>query len=77
MSADRRYHQLVFIWIRDPAMFAEYLRVLPPIVARYAKRPVAEVFHGTFPHFIAHLVAIAILVAFPSIILWLPSQMGR
>lgn len=37
----------------------------------------AEVFHGTFPHFIAHLIVIAILVAFPSIILWLPSQMGR
>jgi TRAP-type C4-dicarboxylate transport system permease large subunit len=32
---------------------------------------------GTFPHFIAHLVVIAILVAFPSIILWLPSQMGN
>jgi uncharacterized protein (DUF1330 family) len=31
----RTYHQLVFIWIRDPAMFAEYLRELPPIVARY------------------------------------------
>jgi uncharacterized protein (DUF1330 family) len=29
------YHQLVFIWVRDPAMFAEYLRDLPPIVARY------------------------------------------
>jgi TRAP-type C4-dicarboxylate transport system permease large subunit len=34
------------------------------IVARYAGRPVGEVFKGTFPHFIAHLVAIAILVAF-------------
>jgi uncharacterized protein (DUF1330 family) len=31
----RTYHQLVLIWIRDPAMFAEYLRELPPIVARY------------------------------------------
>jgi uncharacterized protein (DUF1330 family) len=30
-----RYHQLVFIWIRDLAMFAAYLRDLPPIVARY------------------------------------------
>jgi hypothetical protein len=29
------YHQLVFIWIRDPALFAEYLHDLPPIVARY------------------------------------------
>jgi len=36
MSADgRTYHQLVFIWIRDPGMFAGYLRDLPPIVARY------------------------------------------
>jgi tripartite ATP-independent transporter DctM subunit len=62
---------------------AEVGMITPPvglncfIVARYAKRPVAEVFHGTFPHFIAHLIAIAILVAFPSIILWLPLQMGR
>ena len=46
-------------------------------IATGPARPVAEVFHGTFPHFIAHLIAIAILVAFPSIILWLPSQMGR
>jgi uncharacterized protein (DUF1330 family) len=29
------YHQLVFIWIRDPAVFGEYLRALPPVVARY------------------------------------------
>jgi uncharacterized protein (DUF1330 family) len=29
------YHQLVFIWIRDPAMFGDYLRDLPPVVTRY------------------------------------------
>jgi tripartite ATP-independent transporter DctM subunit len=62
---------------------AEVGMITPPvglncfIVARYANRPVAEVFHGTFPHFIAHLIAIAILVAFPGIILWLPSHMGN
>lgn len=62
---------------------AEVGMITPPvglncfIVARYAKRPVSEVFHGTFPHFIAHLIAIAIMVAFPSIILWLPSQMAN
>jgi uncharacterized protein (DUF1330 family) len=31
----RTYHQLVFIWIRDPAMFAEYQRQVRPVVARY------------------------------------------
>jgi uncharacterized protein (DUF1330 family) len=36
MTADtRRYHQLVFIWVRDPVKFADYLRELPPIVGRY------------------------------------------
>jgi TRAP-type C4-dicarboxylate transport system permease large subunit len=62
---------------------AEVGMITPPvglncfIVARYANRPVAEVFHGTLPHFIAHIFVIAILVAFPSIILWLPSHMGN
>jgi tripartite ATP-independent transporter DctM subunit len=62
---------------------AEVGMITPPIglncfiVARYANRPVGEVFHGTLPHFIAHLIAIAVLVAFPSIILWLPSHMGN
>lgn len=60
---------------------AEVGMITPPIglncfiVARYANRPVSEVFHGIWPHFVAHLVVIAILVAFPSIILWLPSRM--
>jgi hypothetical protein len=35
------------------------------IISPGASRPVAEVFHGTFPDFIAHLIAIAVSVAFP------------
>jgi tripartite ATP-independent transporter DctM subunit len=60
---------------------AEVGMITPPIglncfiVARYAHRPVVDVFHGIFPHFVAHLIIIAIFVAFPSIILWLPSHM--
>jgi TRAP-type C4-dicarboxylate transport system permease large subunit len=61
---------------------AEVGMITPPVglncyvVARYSGRPVTEVFHGTLPHFIAHLFAIAILVAWPQIILWLPIKMG-
>ena len=60
---------------------AEVGMITPPvglncfIVSRYAQRPVVEVFRGTFPHFIAHLIVIAIMVIFPEIILWLPSRM--
>ena len=61
---------------------AEVGMITPPvglncfIVARYANRPVGEVFHGTLPHFIAHIAVIALLVAFPGIIMWLPSFMN-
>jgi uncharacterized protein (DUF1330 family) len=32
---DRKYHQLVLLWISDPAKYQEYLQKLRPIVARY------------------------------------------
>ena len=60
---------------------AEVGMITPPVglncfvVARYSGRPVSEVFHGSFPHFIAHIAVIALLTAFPQIILWLPAQM--
>lgn len=60
---------------------AEMGMITPPIglncfiVSRYSGRPVAEVFHGTLPHFIAHVGAIALLLMFPQIVLWLPSHM--
>ena len=72
----------------DPVWFgvikivtAEIGMVTPPvglncyIVARYAGRPVTEVFQGIWPHFVAHILALAILVAFPILSLWLPSRM--
>ncbi|QTQ34376.1 C4-dicarboxylate TRAP transporter large permease protein [Aromatoleum petrolei] len=60
---------------------AEMGMVTPPvglncfIVSRYSGRPVGEVFRGTTPHVVAHLAAIALLVVFPQLILWLPSHM--
>lgn len=60
---------------------AEVGMVTPPmglnvfVVSRYTGRPLAEIFHGVMPHVVAHLILIAVLTAFPAIILWLPSQM--
>jgi tripartite ATP-independent transporter DctM subunit len=60
---------------------AEVGMITPPIglncfvVARYANRPVTEIFQGIMPHFVAHLLVIAVLLAFPDLILWLPSRM--
>ncbi|MEP7205638.1 MAG: TRAP transporter large permease [Casimicrobiaceae bacterium] len=72
----------------DPVWFGVIVVVLaevglltPPVglnayvVSRYTGRAVGEVFSGIWPHVFAHLVLLAILVAFPSLILWLPSTM--
>ena len=72
----------------DPVWFgvivvitAEVGMVTPPmgmnvfVVARYTGRPLGELFRGTFPHVIAHILVIALMTAFPALILWLPSTM--
>ena len=73
----------------DPVWFgvivivvAEVGLVTPPVglnvfvVSRYAKRPLREIFAGVWPHVFSHLLLLVVLVAFPSIILWLPSKMA-
>lgn len=72
----------------DPVWFgvmvvvtAEVGMVTPPmgmnvfVVARYTRRPLGELFRGVMPHVFAHLIVIALMLAFPAIILWLPSTM--
>jgi tripartite ATP-independent transporter DctM subunit len=60
---------------------AELGMVLPPfglncfVVSKYSKIPVEDVFRGTAPHVAAHFVALAILLLFPALSLWLPHQM--
>ena len=62
-------------------VLAEVGLVTPPVglnvfvVSRFTGRPLEEVFAGAVPHVIAHLFLIAVLAAFPGIILWLPSTM--
>lgn len=62
---------------------AEVGMITPPVglnafvVARYTGRPVEEVFAGVWPHFVAHILAIIVFTAVPSIVLWLPSTMRQ
>lgn len=72
----------------DPVWFgvivvvtAEVGMVTPPmgmnvfVVARYTRRPLGELFRGVMPHVWAHLIVIALMLAFPALIIWLPSTM--
>lgn len=62
-------------------LLAEVGMVTPPVglnvfvVAKKTGQPVERVFAGVWPHVIAHILLILFLIAFPGIVLWLPSTM--
>lgn len=63
-------------------VMAEVGMVTPPlginvfVISRYTRMPVADVFRGSYPHVIAHLLLVAVLVLFPGLITWLPMTMN-
>lgn len=72
----------------DPVWFgvviiviAELGLVTPPfglnvfVVSKYTGRRSGEIFAGVAPHLVAHIAVVALLVAYPTLVLWLPSQM--
>jgi C4-dicarboxylate transporter, DctM subunit len=81
---------LVVLLGYDPIWFgvivvltAEVGMVTPPlglnvfVVAKYSGIPPGEVFAGTAPHVVAHLLLILVLLAFPDLVLWAPSMMSN
>ncbi|MFE3838646.1 TRAP transporter large permease [Pseudogemmobacter sonorensis] len=79
-------HQLGYdpIWFAViTIVMAEVGMVTPPlgmnvfVIAKYTRMPVGNVFRGSYPHVIAHLLLVAVLVLFPQLITWLPSTMSN
>ena len=62
-------------------LLAEIGLVTPPVglnlfvVASATGQPIEGVMYGAFPHVLAHLVLIVLLIIFPQIVLWLPETM--
>ncbi|MFC4670893.1 TRAP transporter large permease [Seohaeicola nanhaiensis] len=75
LGFDLIWFGVIFIIVAEIGLVTPPLGLNCFVVARYAGRPLNEVFHGTFPHVLAHFVVIAILLAFPAITLWLPGRM--
>lgn len=62
-------------------IMGEIAMVTPPlglnvfVISKYTGIPTSQVFRGSFPYVIAHLLLVILLLAFPDIVLWLPSHM--
>lgn len=71
------------IWLAVITIVMGEIGVLTPplgmnvfVISKYTRMPVTDVFRGAFPHVIAHLIVVAILIMFPWIVTWLPSTMN-
>ena len=75
MGFDPVWFGVVVIVIAEVGLVTPPLGLNVFVVSKYTGRPLGEIFRGVAPHVVAHLVVIALLVAFPQIVLWLPSTM--
>ncbi|MBL3608686.1 TRAP transporter large permease [Rhodovulum sulfidophilum] len=67
------------VWFGVLVVVAAEVGMIPPplgmnifVVSRYAERPLSEIFRGVAPHVVSHIIVLALLVAFPQLVLWLP-----
>jgi C4-dicarboxylate transporter DctM subunit len=75
LGLDLIWFGIIMIVVAELGLVTPPLGVNVFVVAKYSGVPASEVFIGVTPHVLAHLVAIAILLLFPALTLWLPNQM--
>ncbi len=75
MGYDPIWFGVVMIVAGEVGMITPPVGLNAFVVAKYARRPLSEVFVGAWPHVLAHFILIAVLVALPQLVLWLPSRM--
>lgn len=75
LGYDPVWFGVVMIVVGEVGMVTPPVGLNAFVVARYANRPLAEVFAGVWPHVVAHIFLIAVLLAAPQLVLWLPSHM--
>ncbi|WBU52054.1 TRAP transporter large permease [Paracoccus sp. SCSIO 75233] len=70
------------IWVAILTIIMGEIGVLTPplgmnvyVISSTTGMKLGDVFRGSVPHVIAHLILLAVLVAFPALVTWLPSTM--
>ena len=72
------------IWVAIVTIVMGEIGVLTPplgmnvyVIASTTGMKLGDVFRGSYPHVIAHLLLVAVLLAFPALVTWLPSTMNH
>lgn len=71
------------IWVAILTIVMGEIGVLTPplgmniyVISSTTGMRLGDVFRGAFPHVIGHLILLAVLIAFPALVIWLPSTMN-
>jgi len=76
LGFDPIWFGVLIVLVFEMALITPPVGMIVYVVQGVTKVPMEVVFRGNFPFLIAMIVALALLVAFPQISLWLPGTMG-
>lgn len=76
LGFDMIWFGVLIVLVFEMALITPPVGMIVYVVQGVTKVPLEEVFRGNLPFLIAMIAALALLVAFPEISLWLPGTMG-
>lgn len=76
LGFDMIWFGVLIVLVFEMALITPPVGMIVYVVQGVTKVPLEEVFRGNFPFLIAMIAALALLIAFPQISLWLPGTMG-
>ncbi len=76
LGFDPIWFGVLIVLVFEMALITPPVGMIVYVVQGVTKVPLEEVFRGNMPFLVAMIVALALLIAFPQISLWLPATMG-
>lgn len=76
LGFDPIWFGVLIVLVFEMALITPPVGMIVYVVQGVTKVPLEEVFRGNMPFLVAMIVALALLIAFPQISLWLPGTMG-
>ena len=75
LGFDPIWFGVIFVLAAELGQLSPPVGIITFVIAKYTNQRAEDVFKGVWPHIVAHIFIIALFVAFPNLILWLPNYL--
>ncbi len=75
LGFDPIWFGVIFVLAAEVGQLSPPVGIVIFVIAKYTNQRAEDVFKGVWPHIVAHILIIALFVAFPDLIVWLPNYL--